>query len=217
VAEQILSQRPCEVCHNTFTPSRSWNKFCRKSCQWRHHDQRKRSKRPKRVTIGTDGVPFGTLTCKTCEKSFISTRSSKKYCSHKCYRLRMSRNWISKNRKRGLCYSCSRKPVSNTSSWCEQHWFTQAAWRSGLRGKGSWKRIRELLEHQNYICPYTGKVLIIGVNASVDHKLPRSRYPELVGDISNYEWVDEDVNRAKRSMTRDEFVLLCKIIARRFK
>jgi 5-methylcytosine-specific restriction endonuclease McrA len=128
----------------------------------------------------------------------------------------MSRNWQSKNRTMGLCYSCSDKPVNGTSSWCEKHWLTQAAWRFGLRGRGSWKKLKDLLEAQNYTCPYSGRKLIIGMNASVDHKLPRSKYPGLVGSIGNCEWVDEDVNRAKRAMTPAEFIALCKSVADRF-
>ena len=218
MAKQIVLQdRPCFICKENFTPTRPWNKFCSKNCRWDHHDKRKRSSRKNTPRIGTAALPFGSLKCPTCNNSFMSTRPSKKYCSHKCYRLRMSRNWKNKNRERGSCYSCSDKPVNGTSSWCEKHWLTQAAWRAGLRGERSWEKIRRLLESQNYICPYTGKKLTIGVNASIDHKLPRSKYPTLVGSIENYEWVDEDINRAKRTMTKDEFIAMCKTVASRFK
>lgn len=218
MAEKIVLQDiPCVICKKSFSPTRKWSKFCSKNCRWSNNDKKKQLSRKKISRVGSAEAPFGHLKCASCGNKFRSTMAAKKYCSHKCYRLRMSRNWVSKNRARGLCYSCENPPVQGTSSWCEKHWLTQAAWRAGLRGKGSWKKIKLLLELQNYICPYTGKKLVIGVNASVDHKLPRSKYPDLVGDISNYEWVDEDVNRAKRAMTKDEFISMCRLISGRFK
>lgn len=211
-----IPARKCPRCHTKYRPQRRWQKFCSRSCRWAINDIRKRSLRPKVKRIGSSEKPFGEIVCPVCKKTFTSTRSTKKYCSHRCYRLRMSRNWMNENRAKGLCYACKTPPIKGGSSWCEKHWLTQLAWRSGLRGRGSWEQLKRLLIKQNRRCPYTGIKLIIGVNASIDHINPRALYPNLVGKINNLEWVDEDVNRAKRMMSRKEFVSMCRKVARRF-
>jgi len=77
-------------------------------------------------------------------------------------------------------------------------------------------KIKEVLKNQNYRCPYTGRRLKIGNNASIDHIKPRSLFNGKVGDIKNLEWVDTEVNRAKRTMSKARFVSLCRLIASRF-
>lgn len=213
---KTLKERSCVRCRRHYAPQRRWQRFCSKRCRWSVHDKRKADKRQKRPLIGTKERPFGTRRCPSCRGDFIATRSTKKYCSHACFRRRMSRKWMNENRARGLCYACKSPPISGRSSWCERHWLTQLAWRSGLRGRGSGDRLKRLLIQQNYRCAYTGRKLTIGVNASVDHINPRSLYPHLIGKINNLEWVDEDVNRAKRTMSRTEFISMCREVVRRF-
>ena len=87
--------------------------------------------------------------------------------------------------------------------------------RAGLRGPGWPDRLKRLLELQGFTCPYTGKKLEIGTNASLDHIQPKSRFPELENCFENLEWVDDNVNRAKRAMTKEEFVELCSTVAAR--
>ena len=73
--------------------------------------------------------------------------------------------------------------------------------------------LKQMLESQGYKCVYTGRRLEIGGNASIDHKIPRSRGGEDV--IENLQWVDWQVNRAKTDMTHDEFIVMCRLIVRR--
>jgi 5-methylcytosine-specific restriction endonuclease McrA len=76
-----------------------------------------------------------------------------------------------------------------------------------------WEGLRDKLIAQNYRCAYTGKALILGVNASVDHILPVARFPQLISDLHNIEWVDLQVNQMKRDLTRDEFLSsICQIL-----
>ena len=207
--------RKCAKCGSDFIPSRKWNFYCGVRCRGKVKVLLAISKEPPIERKSRHGSPFGKVVCPTCGIEFVSTRSTKKYCGHRCFRLRLQRNWINKNRAKGLCYSCAEKPVTGTVSYCRQHWIAQAAWRAGLRGKGQWIALEELLKRQGGKCPYTGRVLVLGVNASVDHKKPRSLFPSLIGDIENLEWVDVEVNRAKRAMAKDEFIALCKLIAER--
>ena len=208
-----IRTRICGGCGVTYTPKRAWQAFCAVDCRERRRGRERAAARPKRVPIGTASAPFGAIKCLTCNANFKSTRSGKRYCSHKCYRLRVSRDWRNENRSRGTCYHCDEPPVAGTVSWCEKHWLVQLAWRSGLRGRGSSRKILDLLIAQNYTCPYTGRKLVIGVNASIDHVDPRSLFPDRVGEIGNLEWVDADINRAKRTLSREEFVAMCKQVA----
>jgi 5-methylcytosine-specific restriction endonuclease McrA len=69
-----------------------------------------------------------------------------------------------------------------------------------------WSALLEKLEQQAYRCPYTGEPLALGVNASIDHRLPASRYPEMKTDIANFDWVTKDINAAKGDRTPEEFL-----------
>lgn len=211
-----FGQKKCVSCKRKFIPNRLWQLYCSVRCRDWMKWKTMKSKNARVVRKGSVSAPFGTVTCPVCNDSFIATRPTQKYCSHRCFRLRIQRNWKNKNRAKGLCYSCTERPLKRTSSYCEKHWFLQAAWRAGLRGKGSWKRLKEILEIQNYTCPYTGRKLTPGINASVDHKKPRSLYRRSVGLIANLEWVDIEVNRAKRTLTKTKFIALCKLISSRF-
>lgn len=76
-----------------------------------------------------------------------------------------------------------------------------------------WKELLAIFDTQGGKCSYTGKALVFGHNASIDHIQPVSRFPELKTDISNLEWVTDRVNTMKRDMTRDEFLTLTRTIS----
>lgn len=69
------------------------------------------------------------------------------------------------------------------------------------------KRLRRVLEQQDYRCFFTGRKLSPDV-ASVDHMLPISRGG--TNTIDNVCVVHADVNRAKGTLTVSEFVELCR-------
>lgn len=73
--------------------------------------------------------------------------------------------------------------------------------------------IKAILDHQEYRCPYTGDLLILGDNASLDHKLPQSRYPELKSDLNNVQWVTKGINIMKWNHTHEEFIEMIHKIA----
>lgn len=67
--------------------------------------------------------------------------------------------------------------------------------------------IKDLFARQKSVCPYTGRYLIPGKTASLDHRKPRSAGG---GDeISNLQWIHIDVNYAKRRMSEAAFYELC--------
>jgi hypothetical protein len=95
-----------------------------------------------------------------------------------------------------------------------KHWFMSAAYNAGFGSAvEAGEFLANLMEQQKYRCPYSGIELVLGVNAWLDHKMPVSRFPELRGDRSNVEWLDERVNKVKNAMTPEEFIRFCKLVA----
>lgn len=68
-----------------------------------------------------------------------------------------------------------------------------------------------LLDSQQHRCALTGRKLEPEV-AALDHVMPLGRGG--VNDMTNVAIVHRDVNAAKGSMTREEFVEMCREVAR---
>jgi len=117
----------------------------------------------------------------------------------------------------GLCRYCCKARLPNHERLCEYHYFAETAkQRIGRADKVTILALREKFEEQNHLCPYTEELLVLGVNAQLDHIKSAKNHPELIGDLGNVEWVSKKANIAKSSMNKDEFVLFCKKIALRF-
>lgn len=71
--------------------------------------------------------------------------------------------------------------------------------------------LKKLLEMQGYRCALSG-VRLEPRNAEVDHKIPLSRGG--TNDLGNLQWLDRNVNRAKGAMDNEEFIAMCKQIAK---
>ena len=78
-------------------------------------------------------------------------------------------------------------------------------------GPVSTDNVLRLLDHQHYRCALTGRALT-PETASIDHILPISLGGAHI--IENTQVLHKDVNRAKGSMTSEEFVGLCREVAR---
>ncbi len=112
-----------------------------------------------------------------------------------------------------LCGSCGKEPhmeahADNSTPLCSMCFYKQGS-RAYL---GTAKRWKELRDKMTEFCPYTGEPLVLGYNAELDHVLPRATHPELSNEITNLEWVSKIANRAKRDMTKVQFIALCKRI-----
>ena len=114
----------------------------------------------------------------------------------------LSSNRITKRRLAGLCVNCKNKSL-NTNALCEVCWFKNLA-HSSLGVTTAWSSIKELIIKQKYKCAYTGKSLIIGDNASIDHIVPKKRGG--TNTLDNLQWVDLSVNLMKRDMLHDDFL-----------
>jgi hypothetical protein len=156
--------------------------------------------------------------CRYCRGIAVPGRA----CCAACGK-RMSEYQMERRRRRaaaGICVSCGGADVilrpnpDSVQTVCEKCVFKSTAHRTfGTRSR--WKDLQDILSSQDGKCPYTGIDLQVGVNASLDHILPKNRYPDLVSEVSNLEWVFNEVNLMKRDMTRDEFLSVIHLISSR--
>lgn len=89
----------------------------------------------------------------------------------------------------------------HTSSECEER----------PSGKLTINKAMAILEAQGHKCALTG-LPMTPKNASLDHVTPLSRGGE--HDASNCQWIFDFVNTAKGSMTQEEFIEMCRAVAR---
>lgn len=140
------------------------------------------------------------------------------YYKKRYQRLRNSpqiKNNIARSKKKrndrienGLCYKCGQPSLEYTKI-CKVCSFKTVA--TSVGNSSRWKELEQLLESQNYICPYTGMKLEIGKNASIDHIVPKSKGG--TDSIDNLQWVDLATNMAKRDLDESEFLQLVYRIA----
>lgn len=100
-----------------------------------------------------------------------------------------------------------------TESFCETCYFRNAA-GNRMGNVKAWDVIRNKFYAQESRCAYTGEAITLGLNDSLDHVLPVSRYPELRGDPNNVVWVTRKVNCMKWDSTRDEFLATALAVVR---
>ena len=74
----------------------------------------------------------------------------------------------------------------------------------------NWHDLLNLFNKQNGICPYSGLKITIGIDAEIDHIIPRSKNG--THDIENLQWVHSWVNTMKYNKTHQEFIDMIKII-----
>lgn len=74
---------------------------------------------------------------------------------------------------------------------------------NNLKDRSRAKEIGLLLHKQGHRCAYTGLPLILGINASIDHIVPRSQGG--TNEITNLQWVDTRINRMRGTMADAEF------------
>lgn len=178
--------------------SKNSNKtLCCESCRFKNNERSKkvRESRKKENQCQYCGKTIKNLKLKSCNNCRKKLAESVKYLTEK-------------RREKGLC-KCGEK--ANIGFVCENCWFKKAS-LNNTGSRKSWLFIKNLLKLQNFKCSYSGKLLIIGKNASLDHKVPICKNGNK-SSISNLQWVDYDINtKMKRHMSHDEFILLLKTI-----
>jgi len=123
----------------------------------------------------------------------------------------INRNYRARRLAAGLCRCCTDTKLLH-SVRCLYHWVLNVVDQSFRNHK--FPKTSTKIQVLNYLvplaktithCPYTGELLTPGVNMSIDHKLPLSRYPHRAFDLDNLEWVSLTYNYAKRDRTTEEF------------
>jgi len=66
---------------------------------------------------------------------------------------------------------------------------------------------------QTPVCPFTGEVMVPGINCNIDHIKPLSRGGK--HNIANLQWTSRKYNMAKNNMTNTEFLQFIKLILKR--
>lgn len=113
---------------------------------------------------------------------------------------------------KGICVECDGPSVQRNTR-CEKHIVAQAA--SSIFGKRSMAEALWLkFEAQGRRCHYTGLPIAIGVDASIDHVLPKATRPDLAESLDNLVWCHRRLNLCKRDLTGDEFIQLCRMVVR---
>jgi hypothetical protein len=102
----------------------------------------------------------------------------------------------------GLCQSCGLEKFVEGQLNCETcclKGISYSLWQTTSR----WEELKTLYEKQGGVCPYTGEVIRIGVDASIDHIVPKS----LGGsdELSNLQWINYWVNIMKWDRPEEEF------------
>lgn len=115
----------------------------------------------------------------------------------------------------GLCFKCGQNKVAASDQrFCVICYCANVSGCNKLHSsKSAGIRLIELFWSQGGICPLTGKTMRLGVDAELDHKIPRARGGSL--NTSNVQWAIDWANRMKRDMLNEEFFERCRIIAER--
>lgn len=91
----------------------------------------------------------------------------------------------------------------------EADWVGARCTFQGYRLKVPAAELRALFDAQGGRCALTGRLLDAGMH--LDHRVPRA----LGGgdEVGNLRWVVEDANRAKRALSDEDFIALCRDVA----
>lgn len=151
------------------------------------------------------------LCCKNCSKQRLAKYKPKQKTKQEKQEYNEYRNeWRKKQSEKGLCKVCKQPHLPNKKT-CYKHYLADLA-RKHLGSTKHWKDLDELYLKQDGKCAISGLPIKIGVNASIDHKKPLSKYPETINQLSNLQWVDSNINRMKLDMEFEKFLSLIKII-----
>jgi 5-methylcytosine-specific restriction endonuclease McrA len=170
--------------------------ICKDICTKRR-DKRYKSNKGNGVCIDCLGASIqGKVRCFLCGES---ARKSAALGREEC-------------RLTGRCTTCRKNNSIENGNRCEECWFKDISYVN-MGSRKLFKKPRDLFYEQDCKCVYSGKKLIIGLNAEFDHINPRSRGGS--NDISNFQWLDKSVNRMKNSLKEDEFFELMELLISR--
>jgi len=142
----------------------------------------------------------------------VERRNKKNVMCYACTQknIKLQNKLRKERRKHFLCVYCGKSIIiQNKYFLCEEHLLKTMA-RANTGSSKNWLYLKELLKKQNYKCIYSGRELIIGKNASIDHIIPKTKDGE--NSIENIQWVDRQVNFIKRDLNHQEFLSIIELI-----
>ena len=113
--------------------------------------------------------------------------------------------------EKGGCKECGKEKINN--NFCEKHYLMNMS-NKCLGTTKRYLELKDLFDKQNEMCYYTGEKLKLGINSSIDHKIPISK--ERNNNIENLVWCNLRINIMKNNFTDIEFIEVCKQIAKRW-
>jgi len=153
--------------------------------------------------------------CTSCSRKLEKNDNAK--CK-KCKLLlsKRARTVRIERQKSGVCVNCGHKNVCNkkidTKNFlCETCCFKEAS-KHSLGTPTLWKELKTIFDNQKGLCYYTGIVLTIGQNASLDHTKALAKGGK--GELSNFRWVAWKINLMKRDLNENDFFSLCEDVVR---
>jgi hypothetical protein len=156
-----------------------------------------KSKKKQRVRSTAKGL-CGQCGCRP-------SATGRKLCDNCREKLKLfQREKVTRYRAEGRCITCGKflKGRQKASSWCRPCHLRKLAY-DNLADPKRGKEIGTLLYNQNSRCVYTGIPLVLGVNASLDHIIPRSKGGS--DDLSNLQWVDTRLNLMRKATADEDF------------
>lgn len=152
------------------------------------------------------------VTCRKCMQDMVEDNKRKRakwLFEGKCARCGNSEKLINlKN------ISSSRQHKETIDRLCLRCYLKHISY-TVLGTSKNWEQLLNLYNMQDGRCKYSGKKIIIGKGAVVDHREPALGKKET--DIGNLQWVDFKINFMKRDLPEKEFLELCQLIARNYK
>lgn len=100
-----------------------------------------------------------------------------------------------------ICTGCAKNIAVKTM--CVECYLKRAS-KKYLGDLNHWTLLENKLIAQNYRCIYSGITLQVGINASVDHILAKSKGGK--NHIENLQWVHIWINKMKNDLPHDEFI-----------
>jgi len=215
-----IMKKSCKYCKNLFIDN-TLNKnkiYCSANCSYESKKNRQKT-------------GFTSIICKICGKEFIPKSTRSLCCSDECSKLNkksnnlklrtihIQKNGLSeqmkqmrkRNKKNKVCYECGKHKLEN-SVYCETHYYKMIS-GANMKTVKYWRELKAKFEQQNERCYYTGDKLILGINASIDHVIPRSSKNKNVYTIDNLVWCTREVNLAKRHTSVENFMELCRKVS----
>lgn len=181
--EKMKVERKCKVCKGLIGEAKGiYCLKCKEDRKFRWHEKK------------TEGL------CVVCGKKQATKGFKCLACYHRC------QDGVNKKREerlaKGLCAFCDNERVG--TRLCLDHYLKFTS-KAHFRTSKRHQELLQIFKEQSGVCPYTGRKLTLGVDASLDHIVPKSRGGSN-DDVANLQWVYCRVNFMKQDSLHDEFL-----------